>query len=227
MLTILLAESELELVPEALWKEPSVAARAKKRRREPRHLLLDQAADHKAMRLLPEGDRRGRPDIAHVVTLLVQDSPLTARGETRLLLHTRHDELVHVRPDTRIMRNQAKFYTLLEDLLRQGRVPLDDPLLTLEKGRPLASVLAREAKGHRVLLDESGAPARSAAFARLARAHADLTVVLGGFPKGAWRAVDPAGFDEVLRVHDAPVSAWTALVPVLAGLEDARLEGAA
>lgn len=223
MLTFVLAEAELELMPRALQRHPEVVRRAKQRRREPAHLLLDQALDHKAMRdLSEEGDRRGRPDIAHVFLLLLQDSLLNQRQQARVLLHTRDDALVRVRPDTRIMRHGPKFAQLVEDLLRQGEVPLGQPLLTAEKGWPLRRVLDEEARGTRVLLDESGTLARTSAFETLARGG-DATFVLGGFPRGRFRQAEPAWFDHVLRVADAPVSSWTALVPVLAGCEDALL----
>lgn len=219
-ITLLLAESALELMPPELLRHPKVVARAKKRRREPAQLVLDQAQDHDAMRALPEAGRRGRPDIVHFFLLLAQDSLLNARGGLRVLVHTRDDGLVRVRPDTRIMRNQARFVQLAEDLLRQGRVPLEDPLLTLEPGRTLADIL-EECPRPWVLLDEGGALARSARFETLARAHGDLTVVLGGFARGTFAQARPERFDHVLRVADEPLSAWTALVPVLAGLEDA------
>jgi rRNA small subunit pseudouridine methyltransferase Nep1 len=222
VLTFVLAEAELELLPAELLRDPVVQARAKRRRRAPEHLVLDQALDHKAMGGLPDAQRRGRPDLVHVFLLLLQDSPLNRRGLLRVLVHTRHDGLIRVRPDTRIMRNQAKFVQLAEDLLRQGRVPLDDPLLTLERDRSLASVLA-ECAGPKVLLDEGGPLARSPRFADLARAHPDLTFVLGGFPRGAFRQAPHEAFDHVLRVADEPLSVWSALVPVLAGCEDAHL----
>lgn len=222
MLTFLLAEAELELMPRELQEHPLVQARAKRRRRPPAQLLLDQAVDHKAMRELPEGERRGRPDLAHLFLLLVQDSLLNAEGRVRVLVHTRHDELIRVRPDTRIMRNQAKFYQLMEDLLRQGRVPLDAPLLTLARDVPLGEALAG-LEGTKVLLDESGEMARGADFTALARENEDVTLVMGGFPRGGYRGVTGADVDMVLRVADAPLSLWSALVPVLSGLEDAFL----
>lgn len=210
-------------MPPELLRHPKVAARAKKRRRAPGDLLLDQALDHDAMRALPDADRRGRPDIAHLFLLLALDSPLTKRGLTRVLIHTRHDELIRVRPDTRIMRHQPKFVALLEDLLRQGEVPRGDPLLTAERDRPLEGVV-RELPGTRVLLDAAGAPARSPRFADLARAG-DVSVALGGFPRGAFRQAQPSWFDHVLRVADEEITAAAALVPALAGFEDALLGG--
>ena len=77
--------------------------------------------------------------------------------------------------------------------------------------------------GPRVLLDEGGPLARTPRFADLARSHADLTFVLGGFPRGAFRQAPHDAFDHVLRVADEPLAVWSALVPVLAGCEDALL----
>lgn len=222
MITFLLAEAELELIPSSLVKHPKIVARAKKRRRESQHLLLDQAADHDAMRGLEGGDRRGRPDIAQVWTLLVMDSLLARRGLARALIHTRDDGLVRIRPDARLPRNQAKTYQLFEDLLRQGEVPLGGPLLTLERGRSLESVVAKELPGTKVLLEVGGERARATEFAALA-AQGDVSIVMGGFPRGAFRQAQRSWFDRVVRVADEELTVWSALVPVLAGCEDGAL----
>lgn len=220
MITFVLAEAEVELMPREVCRDPVVVARAKRRKRPAEQLLLDQAADHKAMRGLDDADRRGRPDIAHFWTLLVMDSLVARRGHARVLMHTRHDELVRADPAWRVMRNQAKYYQLLEDLLRQGAVPEKAPLLTVERGWPLARVLAEEARGAKVLLDESGERARAPRFEQLARAG-DVTLVAGGFPRGGYRQAERARFDHVLRVADEELTLWSAMVPVLAGFEDA------
>lgn len=207
-------------MPRELWRHPKVTARAKKRRREPQHLLFDQAVDHEAMRDFPEGDRRGRPDIAATWLLLVMDSLVARRGQARVLLHTRHDELVRVRADTRVPRSQAKTYQLFEDLLRQGEVPRGSPLLTSERGWPLERVVRELSTGRRVLMDVGGELARTARFAEWARAG-DLTLVTGGFPRGSFRQARPEWFDHVARVADEELTVWSAMVPALAGCEDA------
>lgn len=221
VLTFVFGECALELVPAQLHAAPSVKRRGRERRRAPEHLLLDQALDHKAMGALRDAERRGRPDIVHLLTLMVQDSPLAQRKLIRVLWHTQDDALVRVRPDLRPPRAQATFYKMCEDLLRQGGVPLGRPLLTLERERTLADVLAKEARGPVVLLAEGGEPARSPDFARFAREHADVTFVLGAFPHGDWRV--PPRADRVASVASGPITAASALVPVLAGCEDARL----
>lgn len=221
MFTFILADAQLELAPPGMLGAPSIKRRSMERHRPAEHLLLDQALDHKHMRLLSERDRRGRPDIAHFLLLMLQDSPLAQRKEMKVLIHTRDDALIRVRSDLRPPRSQATAYTLFEDLLRQGKVPIEAPLLTLETGMPLSKVLKEEAKGPIVLLDEAGTLARTADFTKLAKENADLTLVIGAFPRGDWRERPVA--DHTFRVSEASVSAWSALVPVLAGFEDARL----
>lgn len=221
MITLLLAEAEVELIPAELQKHANLLARAKKRRRAVQHLLLDQAVDHEAMATLAtDGDRRGRPDIAHMWMLLALDSLLSRRKQLRILLHTRHDELIRVSEKTRIMRSQPKFYQLMEDLLRQGRVPQQAPLLTLEPKRSLESIVKEEARGTKVLMDVGGELWRAPEFAAAARASPDLTVVTGGFPRGSFRQAKREWFDKVVRVADEELTVWSAMVPALAGLED-------
>jgi rRNA small subunit pseudouridine methyltransferase Nep1 len=225
LITFLLAEAEIERMPRELHEDLHVVARAKKRRRAPARLLLDQAVDHEAMRALAaDADRRGRPDIAHIWSLLVMDSLVAKRGLARVLIHTRHDELIRVRGDARLPRSQPKFYQILEDLLRQGEVPLGAPLLTLERERPLERVVREEAKGTRVLMDVGGELGRAARFAELARGG-DLTIVTGGFPRGDFRQAKREWFDHVVRVADEELTVWSAMVPALAGIEDALLRG--
>ncbi|HKZ99119.1 MAG TPA: hypothetical protein VJ326_05980 [Thermoplasmata archaeon] len=61
MLTLVLADAELELVPSEIAGHPAVHSSAKKRGRSPTSLLLDSSLHHPALRDMPE-PRRGPPD---------------------------------------------------------------------------------------------------------------------------------------------------------------------
>ena len=71
MLTLVLADTELERVPAPLQHHPAVRASARKRGRSPAAILLDSSMHHPALRRYSEGERRGRPDIAHIVLVAV------------------------------------------------------------------------------------------------------------------------------------------------------------
>lgn len=224
MLTLLLADSELELVPEELKMHPAVQAAARRRAARAARTLLDSSAHHAAMRSLPEAERRGRPDLVHLFLLTALDSVLNLDGGLRVLVHTRHDELLTVRPETRIMRSYDRFVGLMEQLFREGAVGPRGagPLVTLEPKVPLAEAVKRAGAQRRIALDPGG---RRVALAeelpRLAREHASVAVILGGFPHGGFRQPVASIADEVWSLHEASLSVWVAAAEVLVNWENA------
>ncbi len=212
VLTLVLAESELELVPDELRHHPSVTKPAKRHEKRPGRTLLDSSVHHEALRGAPEGERRGRPDLVHFFLLLGLDSVLNRRRALTLLVHTRHDEILRVDPSTRIMRNYNRFVGLVEQLLRTGRVPEATPLLTVEPGWTLARVLADAvpAGTHKVAFRETGRRVTPAEFFRgRAAASPDLAAVIGGFPKGDFRADVDKLVDETVSIGPDALPVWT------------------
>jgi len=220
VLTVVLAESELELVPERLKHHPAMQKAAGRRGERAGRTILDASVHHDALRGFPDGMRRGRPDMVHFFLLLGLDSVLNKAGGLRLLVHTRNDELIRVSPETRIMRNQPRFIGLMEQLYRFGVVPQDPPLFRLERGWTLERVIREEAKGPVVALSEEARrvnPHRY--FSEKARAG-DLTLVLGGFPKGDFRTDVRKLATETVSLHPESLSIWTVMTEVLAAWED-------
>jgi len=206
VLTVVIADAELELVPQALTGHPAVRASAKKRGRSPVTILLDSSLHHPALRKFPEGDRRGRPDIVHTVLLLCLDSLLNMDGELRTIVHTRNDDVIRIAPETRIPKNYTRFCGLMEDLFQRGQVPPEEPLLTLERGVTLEALLA-SLEGETWAFSEKGEPIDLAA--ELRRVKGDLVAVLGGFPHGDFRSPVAELCDRVVAIHTQPLKAWT------------------
>lgn len=224
MLTLLLADSELELVPDEVKTHPSVQAAAQRRGVRAGRTLLDSSAHHAAMRAMPEGERRGRPDLVHLFLLSAMDSVLNLEGGLRVLVHTRHDGLVTIAPETRIMRSYDRFCGLMEQLFREGRAgPKDGPdLLKLEPGVPLAEAVKRSGAEHVVALDTGPEVVRlDEALPPLARAHAHVAVILGGFPRGAYRSALEGVAQERWSIHPQMLSVWVAAAEVLVNWENA------
>jgi len=212
MLTLILADAELEVVPPALAGHPAVRTSAKRRGRSPGTLLLDSSLHHPALRKFPEGERRGRPDIAHLFVLLCLDSVLNTQGQLRTIIHTRNDDVIRLAAETRIPKNYPRFVGLLEDLFQKGAVPEGQPLLTLERGVPLEKLLsglprprwAFSEKGERINL-----------WTELAAVEGDLTAVVGGFPHGDFRSPVAKLCDRVVSIHEEPLRAWTVTSEIL------------
>lgn len=216
MLHVVLAGAEVELAPEAIAGHPAVRTTAKEQNRKGTEVLLDQNVHAAAIRQLPDGERRGRPDILHYTLLVLLESPLNKQGNLKVFVHTRNGELVNIRPDTRLPRGEARFQGLLSKVLRDGASQDKQPLLWSDGPRTPTQVLA-ECKGPVVRLDEGGTAMTPAQLAARAVAG-DLTVVLGAFPSGdfapEWKKAAP----QTASIFPQALNAWAVAGEVVAAV---------
>lgn len=223
VLTLVLAEAELELVPDAIKMHPQVQKAARSRDRRPSRSVLDSSLHHEAMRGLAEFDRRGRPDLVHFSLLLALDSALNQADGLRVVVHTRNDERVAINPDTRLMRNYPRFIGMIEKLFQTGAQPsTENPLLLLEPNWPLEKIVQHHKTGPVVAFHEEGTPVEPGAFlAEKAAASRDITIVLGCFPHGDFHKPPASWADEVVGLGAGALSVWTVEMEVLAHWERA------
>jgi rRNA small subunit pseudouridine methyltransferase Nep1 len=223
VLTLVLAEAELELVPDAIKGHPQVQRAAAARDRRASRTLLDSSIHHEAMRGLPEAQRRGRPDLPHFSLLLALDSALNQADGLRIVVHTRNDERIAVNPDTRLMRHYPRFVGLMEKIFQDMGTPRaeENQFLLMESGWTLQRVLERHATGPIVCFSEHGRPIEPSAYLTEKAAQGDLTVVLGCFPHGDFHQ-DPATWaKDVVSLGGDALSVWTVEMEVLAHWERA------
>ena len=124
MLSLILAEAAVEIVPESIRGHPAVASSSRRLGRSPGSTLLDVSWHHAAMGRLGGGrarHRRGRPDIAHFALLAATGTPLYASGGLDVHLHTAGGIAVRVGLGARLPRSQQRFAGLLGDILAGGR----------------------------------------------------------------------------------------------------------
>jgi len=223
VLTFILADTELERVPPEIQRHPSVRASARKRGRSPASILLDSSLHHPALRKFPDGERRGRPDIAHIVLDVALDSILNLDGGLRVFVHTRNDEVIQFAPETRIPKNYNRFVGLMEDLFEKGEVPEENPLIRMDRGVSLKDLLARFG-GEVWAFMEGGEPADLQR--EFPRHGEDLVVIVGGFPHGTFRSPVAELATRSLSIHPKPLKAWTMAAEVLVGYRRSLLSGA-
>lgn len=221
MLTLVLADAELELVPDQIKGHASVRTAASRKDQRPARSLLDSSVHHDALKHVHEGERRGRPDLTHYFLLLALDSVLNKQGGLRLVVHTRNDERISVNPETRIMRNYPRFVGLMEQLWQFGQVPKDPVLFKLDKDYPLARVLKEDARGPIVAFDEHAPHVAFRPWVADKAKAGDLTVVLGGFPKGDFRSPIRELATDLVSIRKEPLSVWTVETALIAFWEDA------
>ncbi len=212
MLTLVLADTELERVPVEIQRHPSVRASARKRGRSPASILLESSLHHPALRKVPDGERRGRPDIAHIVLVVALDSILNLEGGLRLFVHTRNDEVIQFAPETRIPKNYTRFVGLMEDLFEKGEVPEDSPLIRMDRGVTLKELLAK--LGAEAWTFAEGGETVDVRR-EFSRHTGDLVAVIGGFPHGTFRSPVATITKRTVSIHPKPLKAWTTAAEVL------------
>lgn len=217
---LILADAAVELVPRAMRAHPSVVSNAQRQGRDPSRSLLDSSFHHRAMRALPEAERRGRPDIAHFCALLAQGSRLNAAGRLRLFIHTREDLVIAVKPETRLPRVYDRFKGLLEQVLVEGAVPQDERFLEVREGG-LKDLLGELAPARVVLFTPAGARVKLAKLFPPKAPIDGTAILLGAFPHGEFSAAVKALATEAVSIGDDAMEAWTVEAEVLHRLADA------
>lgn len=192
MLTLVIAESALELVPQSIVDHPVIVKSAQKRGKLPEKILLDSNFHHAAMRNLRSAHKRGRPDIVHVALLCALESVVNKQGLLNVYVHTWNDDIISVNPETRIPRSYNRFCGLIEDLFEKGSVK---DLLRVEK--KLLNPFLERLPGKKVVMHEKGD------FLHLER---DLVCVVGGFPHGDFETELPYPRS---RISSENLTAWT------------------
>lgn len=225
MLHVILAGAEVELAPEEVAGHPAVRTTAKEQNRKGTEVLLDQNVHAPAIRQLPEGERRGRPDIVHYTLLVLLESPLNKAGNLSVAIHARNGELIRIRSDTRLPRGEARFQGLISKVLRDGKSQDKDPLLWSDGPLTPAEVLAKAGKGLVVRLDEGGAALAPAQLAARAT-DGELTLVLGAFPSGDFSADWKDAAPEAASIFPHPLNAWAVAGEMVAAFRQVHGTGA-
>jgi rRNA small subunit pseudouridine methyltransferase Nep1 len=216
---LILADAELELIPNEILRERCVLNNARARNKAPERMLLDASHHHPAFGKLPTGDRRGRPDITHFFLLLAMDSSINAAGRLKVFVHTRNDHVIAVNPETRLPPNYIRFVGLIEQLYEQRVVPSrENALLELREGVTLET-LVKALKPDAVLImdpegEESPLPSAVASLE-----GERIAIVVGGFSKGTFRSDVAKLGGRKLSLGPRMVKVWTVASKVLCAID--------
>ena len=220
MLTLVLAEAELELIPPELLHHPAVIGHARQRGKEPARILLDSNYHHAAMTGLPEGRRRGRPDMAHLFLLTALESVANKKGKLKVIIHTRNDEMITVNPETRIMRNYERFLGLMEQLFETGAVPDEKhPLLELHQHTALPRIIEETDADLIIAFSKTGTPTNLSDFFKK-QSKQNIVCLIGGFPSGSFHTDIKTIATEVISLYPDMLPVWTVTSEILVHSEN-------
>jgi rRNA small subunit pseudouridine methyltransferase Nep1 len=223
MLTLLLAEAEIELMPTELTNHPSVIAHARQRRKPPARILLDSNYHHAAMTNLPEGRRRGRPDITHLFLLTALESIVNKKGQLKIFIHTRNNILITINPETRIMRNYERFQGLIETLFEKQIVPdKNHPLLSLQYNISLIQTITQLQIDKIITFSTEGSPTiLSEYFKEIQKQKThDVLCIIGGFPSGTFHTDLTTITTKKVSLYPEMLPAWTVASEILVNYEN-------
>ncbi|BDR91128.1 ribosome biogenesis protein [Vulcanisaeta souniana] len=218
-LVILLAESALETIPRELLNDPVIINDARKRRENPRYLILDRARHHRAMLGLPRAEKRGRPDIVHQALLLIQGSILAYNKLVKTYIHTTNNLVIYVDPETRVPRNYNNFIGLMSQLFREGKVPpMGKPLFSIVGG--INHAFNAELPDRKILLDDvRGREIPMSVFIDYVLSLKKPLVMIGAFPRGSFEESTYSLADDVFRISRYVMDTATILCRLLSALE--------
>jgi len=202
---ILIADAEIDPVPEKLWKHPAIVSDSKRRRRHPSKMLLYIPIHYTAMiehNIPLEGF--GRPDITHRILLTVLDHPLNKRGLLEIYVYTRNrGELIWVNPDVRLPLDYYRFEGLMIQLLEKGRVPPNTgELIKIVREKTLEDIVEKP-----IIMEKEG---------RLFTDYnpKDLlgrTIIVGAFQRGDYSPKVKKLTNEYISIYEETLLASTAI----------------
>ena len=182
MISLILAESSLELVPSELKHHPSVISHARKLDKHPSEILLDNSWHFAAMKGIENEIKRGRPDLVHFSILEATTIPLYLQNKMKLYVHTLDDKVISFGKNVHIPKSYHRFAGVIEKLYQEKKITTKDDVL-LEIDEKTFPELLDEINPSKVLgFSTKGA---NSTYEKIAKDMPnDSCIVIGGFQKG-------------------------------------------
>ena len=213
MISLVLAESSLELIPKELQDHQSVKSHAKKLGKHPSKILLDNSWHFAAMKDLKNELKRGRPDIVHFSALEATTIPLFFKNKLQFYIHTINDEVICFGQGTHIPKSYHRFQGLMENLFFEKSIKSNDKTL-LEIQEKSFSDLIDEINPSKVVgLSSSGSFVSCENTAKNYQENPCL--VIGGFQKGDFSKKIQNRFDKTFSIDKTPLESHVVISRIL------------
>ena len=182
MISLILSESALELVPYELQEHPSVISHAKKLGKHPSEILLDNSWHFAAMKGIKNEIKRGRPDLVHFSILEATTIPLDYQNKLDLFVHTIDNKVIHFGKNVHIPKSYHRFQGVIEKLFQEKKVLSKNELLLEIKDQTFSELIHEINPSNVIGFSTSG---QSSSYQKIASDIPDNScIVIGGFQKG-------------------------------------------
>ena len=182
MISLIISESALELVPYELEDHPSVVSHARKLGKHSSEILLDNSWHFAAMKGIKNEIKRGRPDIVHFSILEATTIPLYLENKLNLFVHTIDDKVIRFGKNVHLPKSYHRFQGVIEKLYREKKIIANNEILLEIKEQTFSELLAEIKPSKIVGFSTEG---ELSSYEKIAAQISDNScIVLGGFQKG-------------------------------------------
>ena len=182
MISLVLSESSLELVPYALQDHPSVISHARKLGKHPSEILLDNSWHFAAMKGIENEMKRGRPDLVHFSILEATTIPLYLQNKIKIYIHTVNDKVIYFGQNVHIPKSYHRFEGVIEKLYQEKKLMASNQTLLEIKDKTFSELLDEINPSKVIGFSTKG---KSNSYETIASEISDNScIVVGGFQKG-------------------------------------------
>ena len=212
-ISLILAESSLELIPKEIQNHPSVLSHCKKLSKTASRVLLDNSWHYAAMKGIENEMKRGRPDLVHFSMLEACSTPLYFEKKISVYVHTLNDKVIKVGEDIHLPKSYHRFAGLIEKLFYEKRIESGGKKL-LEINDMSFSKLIEEINPKNVIgLSSVGRPS---SFCDVARSLTENScVVIGGFQKSHFSDSTVSKIDQLVNVNSESLESHVVTARIL------------
>jgi len=180
-LSLILAESSLEMIPKEIQSHSSVISHSKKLGKSPSNILLDNSWHYAAMKGIQDENKRGRPDIVHFSMLEACSIPLYFEKKLTIYIHTLNDKVIKVGDDIHLPKSFHRFAGLIEKLFYEKIIESNGKKLLEMNDMNFSELIEKINPKNVVGLSCTGKPS---SFYNVAKSLTnDSCLVIGGFQK--------------------------------------------
>lgn len=213
MLSLILVESSLELIPNELKSHPSVISHAQKLGRKSSEILLDNSWHFAAMKGIKNEIKRGRPDLVHFCILEATTIPLYEKNEIKIYIHTINDKVIYFENNIHIPKSYHRFAGLIEKLFLEKTISSNGNVLLEIKDKSFSDLIDEIKPSKIVGFSRKG---KKLSFENIvSQLPEDSCLVIGGFQKGHFSEKILKRIDQLISLNDSSLEAHVVVARLL------------
>ena len=213
MISLILTESALELVPKELEYHKSVISHAQKLGKRPSEILLDNSWHFAAMKGIKNEIKRGRPDLVHFCILEATTIPLYKKNKIKVYIHTIDDKVIYFGDNVNIPKSYHRFEGLFEKLFLEKTIESNGNTLLEIKDKSFLEIIDEIKPSTVIGLSSNGK--KLSMENTVSKLPENCCLVVGGFQKGQFSEIVQNRVDQMISIDDSSFEAHVVVARIL------------